>query len=272
MRYLKVTLFAVAVSLCGHLSAQGAPAAGKPFTGTIFTATGVVEYQKGGAGEWLIIAAPHALEIGDKVRTGPGSVAEIYVKNGGKVRLFAGSTFVLDKADNEESSVAVLIGKMQAWVRKAANRKFSVRTPAAVCAIRGTVFEVEVAETGETVWNLFTGAIRVSDNQNNSRDLAPNQRVTVTRTAGVAKPEPLPAEIKAPEEPKKIKEERAEIKAEQKEEQKKGSEATKEEVKTEVAEESTAEVVEVAVPETTVIPSQTVQESCEVSASTPDCN
>lgn len=186
------------------------------FTGKIFTAQGVVEVQKAGATEWTAIKAPINIEVNDKVRTGPGSTAEIYVKNGAKVRLTSGTTFVLTANTAEGSTMEVMVGKMQAWFRKT-GRRFNVRTPSAVCAIRGTVLEVEVASGGETVWNLFSGSIQVSNPDNTvTRDVQPNQRVVVTAAAVISEPEVLPIEVKAPEEPKKIKEEKAEIKAEEK--------------------------------------------------------
>jgi len=237
------------------------------FTGKIFTASGVVEHQKAGAAAdaWTMVIAPYDIEAGDKVRTGPGSTAEIYVKYGAKVRLSSSSTFVLDMVSKEENSMSVLMGKMQAWIRKAAKHKLTVRTPSAVCAIRGTVFEVEVAETGETVWSLFSGSLLVSDNNNNSIDVAPNQRVVVTKEDGVSKPEPLPAEVNAPVEPKKINEEKEEIKLEKQEAKVLEKDKNK-------AEEAKEEASVVVVPETAVIETQTVQESCEVSGSTPGCN
>lgn len=208
MKYL------IALCLAASLSAP-ARAQEENFTGKIFTAAGIVEVQTGTSNAWTQIKAPVNIEAGDKVRTGPGSTAEIYIKYGAKVRLNSGTTFILDTSSKEGSTMQVMLGKMQAWFRKT-GRKFSVRTPSAVCAIRGTVLDVEVAQSGETVWNLFSGSIQVSNANNTvTRDVLPNQRITVTKTE-VTQPEALPAEVTAPVEPKKIKEEKAEIKTEEK--------------------------------------------------------
>ena len=259
--------------------AAPARAQDEAFTGKIFNTDGAVEYQKAGTTGWNLIKPPFSIEVGDKVRTGPGSMAEIYVRYGSKIRLGAGTTFLLNKVSKEDNSMTVLVGKMQAWMRKMAGRKFSVRTPTAVCAIRGTNFEVEVAETGESSWNLFTGSLQIFDAKNRSVELASNQRVVVTKEAGVVRPEPLPVEIKVPDEPKKIKEEKEEIKAEKQEAKLLESGQKKEEPKKEAKkEEPEAEAqvepppFEEPLPEPAVIPTQIIQESCEVSGSSPACN
>ena len=157
-------------------------------------------------------------------------------------------------------------GKMQAWIRKFAGRSFSVRTPAAVCAVRGTVLAVEVSEAGEATWDLFTGLLQVSDNRNRTVDMVPHQRLHVTQSGGAAVPIALPSDVKRPSEPSRTKEEKAEIKAElnlnkAKPEENHGAAGKEEEKK----DEASAPVEETVVAEPTpgVIPTQ------EVSPSTP---
>ena len=237
-------------SLClAAIITSPAAAQNETFTGKIFTAEGTVKYLKDGSAKWLPVKVPQLIEIGDKVKTGPGSKAELYIKYGSKIRLGPDAIFVLNNVGPRENSVEILLGRMQAWIRKTADRKFTVRTPSAVCAVRGTVFEVEVAESGQTVWNLFSGVIRISDSHNNSVTLAPNQQLAVTKEKGVEQPAQIPAQVKPPEEPKQIiKEEISEIKVEQ------------------VA---AAKAAAQEPPPTTVIETKVVEESLEVSGSTP---
>ncbi len=243
------------------------------FTAKLFTAKGTVECQKKGAGAWAAVEAPYLLEVGDQVRTGAKSKAEIYIKYGSKVRLGADTTFAIDKVSPTENSVNVLRGKMQAWIRKFVGRGFSVRTPAAVCAVRGTVFGVEVSEAGQTTWDLFSGSIQIADNRNRTVDLVPNQRLEVSQAEGAAAaPVAIPPTVEVPSEPAKIKEEKAEIKAELVIVEAKAKEEAalaKPEVKEEAVEEAAAVIEE---PATTVIATQEiVQGVCEVSPSSPDC-
>jgi len=278
MKYL--LMFCIAALATGPAVAQELDEA---FTAKLFSSKGVVECLKAGTTTWRRVKAPYFLEVGDNIRTGPKAVAEIYIRYGSKVRLSSDTLFVLTKVAPQENAVEVMKGKMQAWIRKFAGRGFSVRTPAAVCAVRGTVFEVEVAENGRTMWDLFSGAIQIADNLNHTIDLAPNQRVEVSQAAGAATPAAIPENVKPPEEPAKIKEEKTETKAEQiieikakeeaeaaKQEEKK-KEEKKDGTKTTEAEpvEEPAVVEPVVEPATGVIPTQEVKESQEVSGSTP---
>jgi len=236
------------------------------FTAKLFTTKGTVECFKKGALYWEPVKAPFMLEVGDQIKTGPKSKAEIYIKYGSKIRLGADTTFVIGSVAPEGNVVEVVRGRMQAWIRKVTGRAFTVRTPAAVCAVRGTVFGVDVSETGQTTWDLFSGTIQISDNRNRTVDMVPNQRLEVSQADGAGAPVALPADVKAPSEPGKIKEEKAEIKAEA---------AVVEAAKEAAAGTEPAPVEEPVVvpaieePASSVIATQEVLESQEVSASNP---
>ncbi|PKM98989.1 MAG: hypothetical protein CVU79_00275 [Elusimicrobia bacterium HGW-Elusimicrobia-3] len=239
------------------------------FTAKLFTAKGTVEYQKAGTTEWKAVKAPYMLEMGDQIKTGRKSKAEIYIKYGAKVRLGADTQFVLTKVSAEANAVDVLRGKMYAWVRKFKGRGFAVRTPTAVCAVRGTTFGVEVAPGGQSVWDLFDGLVEIADSRNNIVPMVPGQRLAVVPDAAAAPvPMAIPAGVSRPSEPAKTKEEKAEIKAEQIIIQQQAAAAAAAVVAPQPDPEPIQEVI-VQEPETSVIPTATVQESQEVSASTP---
>ena len=248
------------------------------FTAKLFTAKGTVEYLKKGDASWAAVKAPFMLEAGDQLRTGPKSKAEIYIKYGSKVRLGEETTFVVSEVAPAGNTVEVLRGKMQAWIRKFAGRGFTVRTPSAVCAVRGTVFGVEVSEAGQTTWDLFSGVIQIADNRNRAVEMQAGQRLLVTQAEGAAAPVALPAGVKAPGEPARIKEEKEEIKAEKPiMEARAKEEAAKAEAEKQAAApkaEEAAAVTEpvapvIAEPVTSVIPTQTVVEGATLSPSTP---
>lgn len=264
MKYLLMVCLMTMSAVSGFAGEQP-----EAFTAKLFTAKGTVKYLKSGTAAWVAVKAPHMLEVGDRIKTGYRSKAEIYIKYGSKVRLGAETTFMINKVSPEENSVQVLRGKMQAWIRKFAGRGFSVRTPSAVCAVRGTVFGVDVSETGQTTWDLFSGSIRIADNRNRTVDMAPNQRLEVTQAEGAAAPVVLPPTLEVPSEPKTIAEEKVEIKAEQVLIEAAGPAEQKIEEAAPVEEPVVALVQE---PVTTVITTQEiVQAVCEVSASSPDC-
>ncbi len=239
------------------------------FTAKIFKTKGDVEFLKKGAAAWMPVEAPYMLDEGDQVKTGPKAMADIYIKYGSKIRLAADTTFTVSKVAPEGNAVEVLKGKLTAWIRHFAGRAFTVRTPAAVCAVRGTVFGVEVSPAGDATWDLFQGAVQISDNQNHTADLMAGQRLSVSQAGGItAPPQPLPADVKAPSEPSKTKEEKQEIKAEEAVTEAKKQEAAPEQgEKTE--ETGQTEAAAVQEPETGALSTQVVQESGEVSSSNP---
>ncbi len=241
------------------------------FTAKIFNTAGKVECLKTGAIYWVEAKPPYMLEAGDQVRTAPGAMAEIYMKYGSKIRLGEEASFTVNTVAPEGNVVSVLHGKMQAWIRKFTGRRFSVRTPSAVCAVRGTVFDVEVTEAGQTTWNLFSGEIDVTDNMNRTIGMLPDHSIKVTQAEGVSEPTALPPGVTAPSEPAKTPEEKEETKAEKKITQAAADAAASAADKAAGKTEDATVLSDVVEPVTSVIPTATVLEACEVSASSPDC-
>ena len=93
--------------------------------------------------------------------------------------------------------------------------------------------------------------MQISDSGNRTVDLAPNQRLAVGQAAGASTPMALPGNVKPPEEPAKIAEEKTETKAEQliETKAKETAEAAKKEEAKEEAKKEAAEVVEAAAAE-----------------------
>lgn len=110
-----------------------------------------------------------ALGEGDSLRTGAGAWCELLFKDGSYVKLDAGSEVSMEKllAGREERvlSFAFLKGKalwMAAKIKRIAASKFSVRTPTAVCAVRGTDFTMIVSTAGETSVGLYEGEVALA--------------------------------------------------------------------------------------------------------------
>lgn len=110
-----------------------------------------------------VTEVPWRVEKGDKIRTGGGSTASLLTPDGSKILLGASSEFTA------ESSAAVgtmalfklEVGSLKAWVTKTLNRRFQVRTPTAVCSVRGTAFSVDVAASRATLIDVSEGVVGV---------------------------------------------------------------------------------------------------------------
>jgi len=137
-------------------------------TGCIYDLKGAVEVAKAGqpggrAGKGV------PLSEGDSLKTGPGAWCEILFRDGTFIKLEENSetALVALKTSKEERtfSFSFLKGKalwMAARLKGTISSKFQVRTPSAVCAVRGTDFSIAVSSAGETSVGLFEGKVAVS--------------------------------------------------------------------------------------------------------------
>lgn len=86
------------------------------------------------------------LDSGDRVATGDGS-AEVSLDGLHIISLKPHSDFTLAETKKAKTQFALALGSLLAKVQKLAEGShFSVRTPTAVCAVRGTEFGVEFAK------------------------------------------------------------------------------------------------------------------------------
>lgn len=101
----------------------------------------------------LLATSPFGLVKGPSVTGFP---------DGTQVRLDKGGKLVLAEEGSGLVVFRLLAGK--AWARVAKNklRRFEIRTPLAVAAVRGTEFTVEINEDGETVTQVIEGAVGVT--------------------------------------------------------------------------------------------------------------
>jgi len=139
---------------------------------------GKVEVKRQGAGEWQRVEGSGTLKAGDSIKTNWRGKLRMYMEDGSRVDMGSSSSVTLD-ADGAATTTTLKLGMgwLKAWVKKA-QRKFEVRTPSAVCAVRGTEFEVET-DGRKTSVDLVTGLLAVSDNAGNESLLNAGQHVNV---------------------------------------------------------------------------------------------
>lgn len=113
---------------------------------------------------WMrVTETPFRVENGDKIRTGGGSSASLQTPDGSKVLLASSSEFSVEAsgAKGADAAFKLDIGSLKAWVTKSLSRRFRVRTPTAVCAVRGTQFLVDVAASRATLIEVSEGVVAV---------------------------------------------------------------------------------------------------------------
>lgn len=145
------------------------------------TATqGRVLFLRSGSYTWAEVARGQVLARGDQLKTASGARVTVTFDDGSRVDINPASVFTLQETGPQASEMTLALGSMRAWIAKRLNRRFQVRTPTSVCAVRGTEFSIDVGERGETRVQMFGGLLAVSDNKGNEVLIRDTQRVEVT--------------------------------------------------------------------------------------------
>jgi len=94
-----------------------------------------------GSGRFVRAKGGDELSYGDHIRTGKGAIAQLTLSDRGALLVRGVSSFTLE-GDADNTSVRFRFGEFVIGLRKAltATQTFKVSTPAAVAAVRGTLF------------------------------------------------------------------------------------------------------------------------------------
>ncbi|MBI5883856.1 MAG: FecR domain-containing protein [Elusimicrobia bacterium] len=175
-----VILGLLAATLCLPAEAGAAP--------RITEYSGVVQVKAPASIEWVQLSkVPADVAPGDGVRTGTRGKATVVFEDGSRIELGANASMVIDEADARGAGVKLSMGLLRARVEKLLARRFSVRTPTAVCSVRGTEFQVEVVEGGRTSVDLYKGLLAVEDSRGQQILLKAGQSLEVD-LRGIGRP------------------------------------------------------------------------------------
>jgi hypothetical protein len=161
-------------------------------TACVYSLAGTVEIMKAGETAWQPADKGTPLAEGYKVRTGDKANCEIIFKDGTFLKLDAGTETAFDElktAPEGRSFLFSLLRGKSLWMAakiKTLKNKFSVRTPSAVCAVRGTDFSIVVSSSGETEAGLFEGKMAVSDNAQKEKEILAGSEASVASGGEVA--------------------------------------------------------------------------------------
>ncbi|HAH08156.1 MAG TPA: hypothetical protein DCM05_16800 [Elusimicrobia bacterium] len=124
-----------------------------------------------------VVRVPMPLKPGARVQTGPDSGAVVVFEDGSKAVLGQNSDFLIEEQAPGQTSLKVSLGRVRTWVSKVLNRRFVVKTPSAVCSVRGTEFQVQVHYDGRTLVDLYKGLLSVTDSKGREHSMTPGQRL-----------------------------------------------------------------------------------------------
>ena len=132
----------------------------------ITSTTGKTEIYRSSEGGWQNAVKGADLLSGDKVRCGSNSRADIVTGNGHKIKVWSRSEVSMDKVDGAETKIGLLVGRLRCWVKKMRPaEKYEVKTPVAVCSVRGTDFAVEVNENKQMRVEVYEGQVAASEDR-----------------------------------------------------------------------------------------------------------
>ncbi|MFA6030151.1 MAG: FecR family protein [Elusimicrobiota bacterium] len=146
---------------------------------TLTSVEGKVYLRGTGSVLWNEVAVNREVQPGEELKTDPGARAVLTFDDGSRVEIGPRSSFQLENAAANDARMRIGVGWMKAMVSKVLSRRFSVRTPTAVCSVRGTEFDVSVRDDGRTSVDLFKGSLGVADNRGSEVLLKEGQRVDV---------------------------------------------------------------------------------------------
>ena len=158
MEILKLTWLAVLFFLA-------APAYAAP--GIRLIPLGSVEVRTGPQDAWRAVSGPISLQAGAEVSTKDGASAALNFSDGSQVRLASNTNFNIDKTESSESAFTLAKGKIQAAFAGLFSSRIRLRTPTAVAAVRGTVFELAV-NGKDTEVTMAEGLLEVKDEKGNN--------------------------------------------------------------------------------------------------------
>lgn len=137
--------------------------------GCVYDLDGQVSLRRAGSADWVPAPKGAAVNEGDALRTGAAAWCELLFKDGSYIKLEADSETSAERlksdAEGRTFSFSFLKGKalwMASKLKWKTRSAFSVRTPSAVCAVRGTDFTLIVSTDGATSVGLFEGKVAVS--------------------------------------------------------------------------------------------------------------
>ena len=185
-----VLSLAAAFALTALLPAARAFSA-EVMAGVVVFVQGDVKVKRAGAADFAELKLNDSLQEGDAVKTGPGAKASLVTKGGAEIRINENTDFNIPVKKRNFFNLAA----GQVWSRMLSKMaKLNVRTPSAVCAVRGTEADIEQKEI--TTVKVYEGHVDLTGNSGKTQALKAGQLSTVGAGGAAAAPRQMtPSEM-----------------------------------------------------------------------------
>ncbi|MDA8132933.1 MAG: FecR family protein [Elusimicrobia bacterium] len=164
----------LAVVLCAAAALPPPVSAAKVAAVSTFV-QGDVQLQRAGETSFAPLEANTLLRAGDLIKTGDGATAALVSKKGAEIRVNSNTELKMPSGNGVREVFEMAFG--QVWSRMLhLKARLSVRTPAAVCAVRGTEADIDQHEL--LTLKVYEGHVDIQ-NKNGMQSLHAGQLSTV---------------------------------------------------------------------------------------------
>lgn len=129
----------------------------------ILSLAGTVEAKVDRGSDWVPASKDMQIAEGGAVRTGADGAAVLLMPNKSRIWLKDSSGLEIEQRKTLASRLSLLFGNMKVRVPHLMRKeRFEVRTPAAVCAVRGTEFTVDTSAEGAMELKVLYGEVKLN--------------------------------------------------------------------------------------------------------------
>lgn len=141
----------------------------QPVTATVDFVHGSVKAATGPATPAVPVATGSQLAEGTQLQTGADGYVSVRLADGSLIKVQAGSDVTLERMRRRTATgdtslgIGLQRGSVQSTVtpKNTRGQRFDIRTPLAVASVRGTEFDVSVADNGNTATSVTQGVVAV---------------------------------------------------------------------------------------------------------------
>ncbi len=157
---------------------------------------GTVDMRAPGALQWRVVSPGERVEEGSIFRTGSHSTVDIVTAEGHHFVVKADSSLQFKSLQDGDTKAYLDKGRLISKVKTLKGlEKFSVQTPTAVCAVRGTEFDT-VTGDGGTLVSVYHGVVGVAIPGTQDEIRVPAGQMTSVRNGSIERPRPIPQDTR----------------------------------------------------------------------------
>lgn len=175
---VKIAVGAMVLALLGSIAGLKPAFAAERVNAIVIMVKGQVEVKREKARNFSELKLNDILYAGDQIKTGGDGQAAVATKSGAEVRLNSNSSFEITASGDVGKPGLLKLTLGQLWTRMLHSKaKLDVRTPSAVCAVRGTEADIEQREL--LTVKVYEGHVKLT-NSGGSQSLKAGQMSTVS--------------------------------------------------------------------------------------------